>query len=100
MKKMLFALTLLLGAALAVLPARSQVPGQPGKGLPLDLGPGDKGAVLRQPWLEPPGAPSAPAVTPQPGAAPSYLQNLLPELGRSEERRVGKECRSRWSRYH
>ena len=22
------------------------------------------------------------------------------ELGRSEERRVGKECRSRWSPYH
>ena len=25
---------------------------------------------------------------------------LLAELGRSEERRVGKECRSRWSPYH
>ena len=24
----------------------------------------------------------------------------LPGLGRSEERRVGKECRSRWSPYH
>src|SRR3712207_8915283 len=24
----------------------------------------------------------------------------LPEFGRSEERRVGKECRSRWSPYH
>src|SRR3712207_8549996 len=24
----------------------------------------------------------------------------LVELGRSEERRVGKECRSRWSPYH
>ena len=24
----------------------------------------------------------------------------LPELCRSEERRVGKECRSRWSPYH
>src|SRR5687767_11141631 len=23
-----------------------------------------------------------------------------PEQGRSEERRVGKECRSRWSQYH
>src|SRR2546429_1561741 len=36
------------------------------------------------------------------------LENLLPEesvqivghLARSEERRVGKECRSRWSPYH
>jgi len=25
---------------------------------------------------------------------------LVPLLGRSEERRVGKECRSRWSPYH
>ena len=25
---------------------------------------------------------------------------LLPEAERSEERRVGKECRSRWSPYH
>src|SRR2546430_17470380 len=26
--------------------------------------------------------------------------NALDEQGRSEERRVGKECRSRWSPYH
>ena len=25
---------------------------------------------------------------------------LAPFIGRSEERRVGKECRSRWSPYH
>ena len=25
---------------------------------------------------------------------------MLEELARSEERRVGKECRSRWSPYH
>src|SRR5688572_31649796 len=25
---------------------------------------------------------------------------LVPDSGRSEERRVGKECRSRWSPYH
>src|SRR3712207_5847849 len=30
------------------------------------------------------------------GAWPSVVSNLL----RSEERRVGKECRSRWSPYH
>ena len=29
------------------------------------------------------------------GVAPSYIHYL-----RSEERRVGKECRSRWSPYH
>src|SRR5687767_15686440 len=28
------------------------------------------------------------------------LQNPAPERDRSEERRVGKECRSRWSPYH
>src|ERR1043165_6318698 len=27
-------------------------------------------------------------------------EKLLSDLGRSEERRVGKECRSRWSPYH
>ena len=32
--------------------------------------------------------------------APLYLTALLPALLRSEERRVGKECRSRWSPYH
>src|SRR3712207_9440604 len=26
--------------------------------------------------------------------------SVLPRNGRSEERRVGKECRSRWSPYH
>src|SRR3712207_8311736 len=28
------------------------------------------------------------------------LADSAPELARSEERRVGKECRSRWSPYH
>ena len=30
----------------------------------------------------------------------SYVDNPLSGLARSEERRVGKECRSRWSPYH
>ena len=32
----------------------------------------------------------------------SYLEEIVKETGisRSEERRVGKECRSRWSPYH
>ena len=35
------------------------------------------------------------------GELPTYWDELLPELRtRSEERRVGKECRSRWSPYH
>ena len=29
-----------------------------------------------------------------------HLLALVPRQGRSEERRVGKECRSRWSPYH
>src|SRR3989454_254425 len=29
-----------------------------------------------------------------------YLQSVVRDVGRSEERRVGKECRSRWSPYH
>ena len=34
----------------------------------------------------------------KPGILPDTLQVSL--LTRSEERRVGKECRSRWSPYH
>ena len=30
----------------------------------------------------------------------ALIEGLLHKLGRSEERRVGKECRSRWSPYH
>ena len=29
-----------------------------------------------------------------------FLLNFAKEQNRSEERRVGKECRSRWSPYH
>ena len=38
--------------------------------------------------------------------APQYIRQLLTAIkeeidsNRSEERRVGKECRSRWSPYH
>src|SRR3712207_9120324 len=28
------------------------------------------------------------------------IPNMMSEIARSEERRVGKECRSRWSPYH
>ena len=34
-----------------------------------------------------------------PGGAPCNVLAMLTKL-RSEERRVGKECRSRWSPYH
>src|SRR2546426_11226337 len=35
-----------------------------------------------------------------PDRADRFLFTLAPILTRSEERRVGKECRSRWSPYH
>src|SRR2546430_3403766 len=41
--------------------------------------------------------PEAPKAPPAPAAAPSAAADLE---CRSEERRVGKECRSRWSPYH
>ena len=34
------------------------------------------------------------------GAGKSTLMKTIVGLTRSEERRVGKECRSRWSPYH
>ena len=33
-------------------------------------------------------------------AAPDFSIDYNSKLMRSEERRVGKECRSRWSPYH
>src|SRR5688572_32810560 len=34
------------------------------------------------------------------GTAQEFKDELLFQISRSEERRVGKECRSRWSPYH
>ena len=34
------------------------------------------------------------------GANEHNLKNIDVDIPRSEERRVGKECRSRWSPYH
>ena len=43
-------------------------------------------------------------LTPSPGpaalATPLCLEHTTDNHARSEERRVGKECRSRWSPYH
>ena len=39
-------------------------------------------------------------VTPDLDVAKVYISVMGREGGRSEERRVGKECRSRWSPYH
>src|SRR3989442_10816814 len=52
--------------------------------------------------VNPPGV--KPAVVPKPAApavaTPAPPPALAPAPARSEERRVGKECRSRWSPYH
>ena len=34
------------------------------------------------------------------GAVDALKEELTRRISRSEERRVGKECRSRWSPYH
>ena len=55
------------------------------------------------PAMRPPVPPVSPIVfTCNALAARSASTTLseLPEVDRSEERRVGKECRSRWSPYH
>ena len=48
---------------------------------------------LAEPWEGPVPAQTEPAPT-------AILDGLLDAAARSEERRVGKECRSRWSPYH
>ena len=40
------------------------------------------------------------AIVGQSGSGKSTCMNIIGCLDRSEERRVGKECRSRWSPYH
>ena len=39
-------------------------------------------------------------VTVQESIAKLFIAGIIPGIMRSEERRVGKECRSRWSPYH
>src|SRR2546430_13632518 len=51
----------------------------------------------RDPRAPTPPRPSVPAVPP---LRPATLAARRPPPARSEERRVGKECRSRWSPYH
>jgi hypothetical protein len=83
MKRTLIALAVLGSAALAILPqvVRSQVPGQPGQGLPFGLGPGDKGATLKTPWLE---SNTSPAPVPS-STTPNYIQGLLQANGVSQQ---------------
>ena len=55
-------------------------------------------------WFESLGVPLKIETTgklfPESNSARTVLQALLQQCRRSEERRVGKECRSRWSPYH
>ena len=46
------------------------------------------------------GAPAAAEAAPAEAPAAQAAQESAPAAPRSEERRVGKECRSRWSPYH
>src|SRR2546429_768212 len=61
-------------------------------------------ALIRRRWAKGPLARSGqPPGTPRPsapGGACHDLRCMFNNPGRSEERRVGKECRSRWSPYH
>src|SRR3712207_9150152 len=77
------------GVQTCALPICRGSAGRPG--LPLRGGGGDR---LAEPPPLPPGAP-------RPPARERRDQRRQRDVGpRSEERRVGKECRSRWSPYH
>src|SRR2546427_2071892 len=49
---------------------------------------------------EPPAGGTDAALPSERDGAASRAHRALPDCPRSEERRVGKECRSRWSPYH
>ena len=58
-------------------------------------------AVLRPPAGGSPDAPRRPpGLLPDAGAVEDGLKVVPVKTTRSEERRLGKECRSRWSPYH
>src|SRR3989442_10051084 len=51
-------------------------------------------------WLNGRGAKGIDSLEGKPGVHPALMEDLATGRMRSEERRVGKECRSRWSPYH
>src|SRR3712207_7662326 len=68
-----------------------------------DLAGRDRAARARRPdavQLDAPRPVPARAALPRPGSAAGRAAAARLRLRRSEERRVGKECRSRWSPYH
>src|SRR3712207_6873924 len=73
----------------------------------LVMGRGEQLAVIGGPEARPPGPGTlevpdvaAPAARAEPGVAADEPVLAGHRVERSEERRVGKECRSRWSPYH
>ena len=87
-KFLLFATALLFGAAASMMPARAADPIKIGTGMALTggLAASGKAAILAMKiWEE------------ETNAKGGLLGR---PVQRSEERRVGKECRSRWSPYH
>ena len=57
--------------------------------------------ILKEEYgIEPAAAAVAVAAGPAAGAAAAEEKSSFDVVLRSEERRVGKECRSRWSPYH
>ena len=61
------------------------------------VGPGTPmGELMRRYWI--PAGFAHQIATPD--SPPVRVRLMGERLGRSEERRVGKECRSRWSPYH
>ena len=69
-----------------------------------DLGGLGHTALVKLKLVEKPKPVEKPVEKPKPKTKPKPLKKPEPEpkpqLTRSEERRVGKECRSRWSPYH
>src|SRR2546425_8738994 len=65
--------------------------------LPISQGRADPRAVRQAVRVRQPDVPARPG---QSRAHAGPLRATALELRRSEERRVGKECRSRWSPYH
>ena len=80
MRRKLFTLAVLGAVGLTAALVRAQGPAPK---LPVDFGPGDQGATLKQPWLETSSTPKAvPRSSPgNSGQVPDYLQNLLRDAG-------------------
>ena len=59
----------------------------------------EKMDTIRKDWIEGK-VPDLPFVIIDQEKLKEHISEKLSNIARSEERRVGKECRSRWSPYH